>query len=428
MAVYNFYDLELDSGWNLDDGLELDQITNDTILVESEFYIPSIVISDFGEFEIVSALEIFERLVRNVDILPLVPEKFHSSDILQQYIEVANDFVGTWLGDIDMLRELVDVYSAGLPYLPFLADLINLEVFIGEDATATDLRNQITRTVGWYKIKGTYESVYVALYTLGITAIVYDMYTNDYINFIETLWTAEDEGENPPPVEDSGSSYVGSDLDNSFYKSPHFMLEIVLDRLFGDSLWTGDMFETVQDKMLTIVPVYTVPHYRVSLTCITDESGAVYTTDYDVKTKVWGDWDFTQLYLDMDYAPVSSSGGSASPNLWYLDDGNTLDQSENGFLQSINIWKVGVGNKGVSPDDSGFSGLQSVVATGSVDEIQILSDRVNWIFTLGDTVEIEGISELGLYNAIDELQIVSTFPNLDKSLGCELKIIVTLFR
>jgi hypothetical protein len=92
-----------------------------------------------------------------------------------------------------------------------------------DESTTAELRKTLADAVDWYKLKGTYQSIDIIALIQSFTVNVFDMYTNDYSSFVLTDWFVGDENENPPG------------LDGTYYKSPHFGAEVVLNQVYEPS-------------------------------------------------------------------------------------------------------------------------------------------------------------------------------------------------
>jgi len=354
-------------------------------------------------------------LTEFLDLMPLIPDKFHDSLLLQQYIASVGQFVGAWLRYTEELQYLLDPYMVGDEYIMRLAEQIGFTLVLEEETTLAEKRRQVLQAVDWYKIKGTYHSLVYIAYLLGLDIEVKDMYTNDYTYFELADWYAGDEGTNPPG------------FDSSYYKSPHFGLLVYLNKVIyetsaGDpSLWIAGGFGNLMTYVERTRPANTVPHYIIYMQPETDESGTAMWVPGDIYTCTLGDWYITKPYFDQ-----GAVEGSASE--WNFDDGTYFDQSADAFIRSTNKWKLGTGNKGVMPDTSGFE-LENVVLSGTVDDIRIYGDRIEFEFIATSATEIQNISELGLFNeAGTVMRVACTFPNVDLEVGIDFRVRVTINR
>ena len=162
-------------------------------------------------------------------------------------------------------------------------------------------------------------------------------------------------------------------------------------------------------------------------------------------TATIGDWEFSKIYWDdpsglddvindvLDTV-IDSVGNTIQAIVPHqFDDGDFFDWSRNTFLNSIVKWKLGTGNKGVSPDTGGFA-LQNVVLTSedpgmTGQTITIYSDRTVFSFVVPEATVQNGLSELGLY-LVDgsTLEVAATFPDIDKPANVELKVTVIIYR
>jgi len=340
-----------------------------------------------------------------IDLIQLVPEKFRSSQLLNDYLTSVGVFMGGYLSDIDGLITLLDPYSCPSEYLDKLAAVLGITLVRQASTTDWNLRMQIVQACDWIKLKGTYKAISIISYLSGLTTTIYDMYTEDYATFIREPFFIGNLGQNP------------GGLDSTYWKTPHFALEILLNTKYTDTavpyLWHEDpSFLNISQQVEAIRPVTRVPHYEILLQADTDESGATREVPTNIETKVMN-WTFSRITFD--------SGV-------HFDNGTHFDQSESGFLNSIVKWKLGIGNKGISPADSRFTGLQAVVRTGNIETITILSDRVEYYFEVPVNTVQPGISELGLFLSDGSTMVVaSTFPDIDAHAGIMLKVRVRIF-
>ena len=328
------------------------------------------------------------------------------SAILREFIDACNDVVNELNAKISDINTLVNIDAVPDDYLRNLANLIGADLSAFDVQTNAEFRNFIRNAVGWYKIKGLYQAINVILYVRGIKAQIWDMWTLDYSDFVLQSPSIE----TPPGID--------------YYKSPHFSLEIVLDTVLGsypnEYLLAADMLTFVENMIEEVRPVHTVPHYGAFLNPKTYEDHLVHTVAGNIRTKVTAYWDFVRLYFDM--SSRSSEQG------WYFDTGKYFDWSYDSIINSVTVWKLGIGNRNISPDDPAFS-LQSPVLVGTVDEITIGADKITYEFTVPTSVVQSGISELGLYLTDGTtLMVVSTFPTIDKAAGDYLRVSVDILK
>jgi hypothetical protein len=344
-----------------------------------------------------------------LDLLSLVPEKFRESALLIAYLNAVGIYGGAWLSLIDEILYLLDPYSVDVTYIDKLAGNIGLTLVRNSDTTEANLRLQIVQACEWYKMKGTYNALAIISYISKLPITIYDMYTKDYAAFVKTPWFVGEEGENP------------SDLDSTYYKSPHFTLEVLLGINYGtDSsssggggyLWDSTLFNNLSQQIEEIRPVNTVPHYEIVLQPDTDETGNAVETNYNILTAVSGSWVFSRRHFD------------TSLN---FDDSIRFDWTYDTFINNITIWKLGTGNKGISPDSSAFTGLETIVLTGTVTPT-IYADYIEFDFTVASGTVQTGLSELGLYLSDGTtLVCASTFPDIDKHSGVVLRIRLRIY-
>ena len=397
-----------------DDGFNFDaEFSNLTFMtLDIELSIEIYISNEIVDIDMHLDIEADENYSKYVDLMKLVPEKFRDSVALQQFLYEAGLQVGTWIGHINDLEPNLDPYRVGEAYIQQLANLIDLTIVADDTTPASEKRRQLIQAVAWYKMKGTYKSLHYVAYLLGLTINMWDMYTNDYVSFIDEDWFVGRVGENPPG------------LDSSYYKSPHIGFEVFLNRVYGTGssayLFAGTEFIPLTPYIEKTRPVNVVPHYRIFLNPVTNETGAVITVDGNINTCVIGDWSFYRIFFD-DF--VSSSAGFRE-----FDDIFFFDYSATAFLNSITKFKLGTGSKAILPSNSGFA-LENVVMSGNVTSITEYPDRVEWLILLPNTTVQAGVSELGLY-LFDgtTLEIASTFPDVNITSGIATKIVVKLYK
>jgi hypothetical protein len=412
--------------WHLDEGLHLDQSVAAEIEGEGSFELDfASVIRAFDDLEIVGEIETSTNFQYSVflDLLRLVPFKFHQpedkNEIFVEYIREVELEVGIWLTRVrDMVKLANPNTVTSRAYLNHLASLIGLELPPEDTSTEDEIRRSIAQAIDWYKVKGTYESVNIISLIQQYTANLFDMYTNDYVTFLLTDWFVGEENENPPG------------LDSSYYKSPHFGVEVVLDRTYsvgtsigsgsgasGGSngsifLWQASYLDNLFSAVEQTRPVHTVPHYILLLSPSTDEFGNVITVAGNIQTRVLTNWQVSAKYFD------------ENPP-WNFDDGENFDASVEAFIQSITKWELGTGSNDIR---SSSWTVANPVLTGSIDlaNIVISQENVEFSFIVPKAVAQNGITELGLYTSTNDLVLGSVFPALDKDGRVELRVVVTV--
>ena len=415
------------SKWYLDTGYYLDEDHDAVLAAETEFSSAKeqleMHLATDRYLEMRGYLDGIVRHSVSLDLLPLIPRKFHSSDILQEFVREAGVQFGEFLTKI---RDIPDILNPNVitdpTYLRHLGYLIGV-VFPPEDETSiNEMRKTLSEAVDWYKIKGTYRALAIIAYISGLTVNFYDMYTNDYVSFLPVDWFVGDEGENPPG------------FDSSYYKSPHFGMEVLLNKIYSAStgesgasgetaynyLWRPPYINSLALQVEEVRPVHTVPHFSILLNPQTDEFGHIIEVEGEIKAKVTSDWQFGIKYFD----PIGSD------QIWNFDDEDIFfDSSEGGFIKTILKYKLGTGDGGVY---SSFPALQNIVYEGSIDpsDITLLSDRYRFEFVVPKNVELSNISELGLYipNSPDTLVVVSNFPKIIKDKRLSLRVLVEVFK
>jgi len=405
------------ANWHLDQSYHLDWQESATIDMEMDLEIEHrFVYAPFGDREILMELEITVDSQHGValDLLELVPEKFRKSEILVDFLYHAGLQVGSWLTSVEDIIKLLNPRTAGTSeYLRHLGALLDVDFSPEDESTLSSLRKELTHAIDWYKMKGTYQSIHTIAMIQSFTVNIYDMYTNDYNTFYLVDWFVGDENENP------------SGLDSSYYKSPHFGIEILLNKTYEvDSytyLWRTDYLENLFNHVEKTRPVHTVPHYILLLNPKTDEFGHIIEVDGEIKAKVLGEWQPSIKYFD-----AVSSGEQ-----WDFDDGTYFDQSAEGFIKSITKWVLGTGNYPCGLGESGAD-VEAPALTGTIDtdDITITDEKITFEFIVPKLSQQNGLSELGLYvpGSPDTLVLLCCFPKLDKDDQVELKVKVEVFK
>jgi hypothetical protein len=359
------------------------------------------------EIGIKLSLDTKENYANYINLMPLIPEKFRNSTVLQDFIDIANRNVGGWMGSIFETKYLLDPYSVGEDFIDYLAGQIGLTFVVNENTTLEDKRRQLLEAIDWYKAKGTYKSLSRIGFALDIDLEAYDLYTNDYVNFVREPWYAGDEGTNP------------NGLDASYYKSPHMGIDIVLNKEFGvfpdNYLFKAETGTKLISYVEKIRPVNVVITYFLSLYPETDTLGGSVTVEGNIQTIGFPPFPTEGFRFDR----TDSIAGN------FNDGINKFDATND--ISAFTKWKLGTGNKGVSPDTSGFE-LENVVLTGTVNNIVVNTEKATFEILVPSTTTQVGISELGIFLGDNTtLKIASTFPDISIASGVTLRILVTLY-
>lgn len=348
-----------------------------------------------------------------LDLLQWMPEKFRSSAILIDYLREAGVEFGSWLTQVrDIVKLLNTRTTSDTTYLRMLGALIGVEFPPEDEATVDEIRKCISLAIDWYKVKGTYRAIQIISMIQRYTVNVYDMWTDDYNSFLLVDWFAGDEGENPQGL---GASY---------YKSPHFGVEILLNKTYSGGsgassggstfLWDASYLDNLYNKVEETRPVHTVPHYILLVNPKTDEFGHIVEVDGEILSKVTGNWEYSTRYLDE----------TDSDKAWNLNDGIFIDTSETSFLQSITKWVVGTGTGDIT--SPGWVPVNPVLS-GSIDvsSIVISDDKITFEFIIPKAIVQAGIREVGLYvpGVPDVLVAGATFPPIEKDGRTELRLV-----
>jgi hypothetical protein len=142
---------------------------------------------------------------------------------------------------------------------------------------------------------------------------------------------------------------------------------------------------------------------------------------------------YTSGLCSVTFATAPGKGVSITTDYQYLfGSGRFFDFSELGFLEAVTVWKLGTGNKGVSPDTPGWN-LVNITQTGTMafpQTVRIFPDRTEYEVVVNQSIaEPGGFSELGLFLS-DGTTLVTghTFPDIFKIAGVELRIILRLLK
>lgn len=363
------------------------------------------------EIEINSELSIEIQHGTTLDLLPLIPEEYRKSDILKAWVkETGRQFGIVLTATEDIINLLSPNTVNSIQYLKLLGGLLGTKFPPEDNTSEAELKKSLSQTVDWYKLKGSYRALEIVSNSQSFKINIYDMYTNDYVSFVLTDWFVGDEGENPPG------------LDNTYYKSPHFGLEVILNTVYEEGsiryLWYQGYLDNLIEQVEEVRPVHTVPHYLILLNPQTDEIGNVIEVDGEIKTKVTSNWEFGTKYFD-----------ATGTNAWEFDDGSmSFDSDQTSYIKSITKWVLGIGNYPSNIDSSGAT-IEYPVLTGTIDQddITIFEDYYQFEFIVPKAVEQDGISELGLYipgSPSDKLVLLSTFPKINKENTTELRVVV----
>ena len=198
--VYPLNGLNFDDSFTtFDDSFNFDKVLDPILqITQTDTLVQHYIAHEVGFLEIVQTDTGAENYSQYVDLLKYVPEKFRSSVALQQFLAEAGLMVGSWLGDISDLSLLINPYTVDEAYITYLAGLIGFNFQSTSTTPFSQLQRQLIQAVPWYKMKGTYQGYQYIGYSLGLNLNFYDLYTQDYINFIPEPWYAGTVGTLPP--------------------------------------------------------------------------------------------------------------------------------------------------------------------------------------------------------------------------------------
>lgn len=233
--------------------------------------------------------------------------------------------------------------------------------------------------------------------------------TGTYTNFTEAAWFMAKYEEELPPGIPAG-----------YFKTPHLVFEIVLDRYYPDTidyLWRDEMFIKTGQLIERSRPINAVAETRCLINVPTVEGGIVTTDPYShVASIVTATWNIERKYFDSTPHFHFDTG--------YPSTSINFDQATQTFLSSVIRFYVGTGHKGVPPHSS-FTLQTPVAFTGTVDPYTIdETGAVVFTMTMPATpgIAFSGLSELVLVSTVGSAVVVgATFPDTDKTDGVALK-------
>lgn len=344
--------------------------------------------------------------------------------ILSDYTDVMGEVVREWIDSIDDIEDLLNPETVPAAYLAYLGKLIGVTPPASYDSSDEDsvsqFRSTLNQAIDWYKMKGTYHSIQIIALILGLDITIYDMYTDDYVTFVNQLWfVGKEVDENP------------TGLDSDYYKSPHFGVWKDLNYVYTatDSqpyghLWASSYWADLYDYVERTRPVHTVPHFVLHLNPVTDMYGTAWSVDGDIVTQLKNLWSDQSVFFDGD--SVGSEYG------FDFDDDTIFDTSSVTTVKSVTKWVLGTGWDGSDPDDSGYDDVKTPAITGSIDPDNITDegDYFKLRFTVSKATVQAGINELGLYipGTSDLLVTLSVFPDIEKNNEVELIVDVYIYK
>lgn len=347
-----------------------------------------------------------------VDLLPLIPEKFHNSQLLLDYIEQIGCTVGRWHRKIAEVRDLLNPDLVPVKFVEPLAKQLGFEIERSGSDDDSLLRRQLNIIIDWYRIKGTYHSFRAVLWSLGLRGRVYDLWTNDYVTFVPQLAADENTW-----FYGKSAGEAPEGLAANSYKSPHFALEVNLDQCYKstvgdqvvDVLSDSKLWDRVIKRIDDIRPVHTVPHFEGRLDIKVDTCCRVIESGCGVLAVGSMDCVGDRVFFDQ------------GEN---FDDGKNFNTNTGSCTDQISSFIVGTGNADVVPDCDTFA-IAAAVATGSVTSQRATDGQsVSYTAYLGPETEVAGLRELRMQSEDGTFLINATFPPVTKPRGVALKIVV----
>lgn len=481
--IYNLYDIQFDNDIDLDDGYRFDNAESTYIFGEVTIDVGFTLIQRFI-LDLSSTVDVdfIYQGVKGIDLLPLIPRKFHTSQMMVDYIDSVDIGVGGMLQGISDLKNLINPRLINQAYMGYLAALIGTK-FIGEDtATTDDLRKQLLDAVAWIKMKGTYGALTFIGYLCNVNVNLYDMYSDagwsnvvdssvnqvidagnrdvvtedvtPYVTFVKVPWfVANYEEENP------------SGVASTYFKTPHFGFEVEFNNYITPSIsdWSaavtystdsvvslyssdGNTWRSLQDSNFNHAPYengwWTIANTKYlwhdsmfpKIAEAIEQVRPINTVPHIsgllvAQTK---EDSLVQTIVETNVSAVITNNWTYSA--WRFDespvpirfnDGRYFDTSASAFINAITEFRVGTGHKDQSPTTTGFT-LDTLVYTGTVTSQTITASGYVFEFTIPAVQAFTGLSELTL-NLIDHTIVLAcTFPDTDKTAGMELNFKVTV--
>jgi len=381
------------------------------------------------------------------DLKQMMPAKFRQAPMMVGYLDALSYVVNSIACRIGRISSLADIDACPRRYLGHLAALIAYKLKNQKYSTIKELRNQIKMAIEMYKIKGTYEVLKLAFYVIGLDIQIWDLWTRDYVVFERQPphkhsgippefggWETEevlhcDDGYFMDEVDSSGEPAPWHFDGGLAFKSPHFDLVLKLNKLityedYLNNLFIMDYWDYLDEILEEYTPINTVPHLYLELYGLCYEDYLAYTIpDSQVKTCIMNVWDLTALYFD--------DGNLLDQHLEPpFPDQKFLDQSFEALVSTITILKLGDGNVENTPSPTDTD-LEHVIYTGTVNRFEIIQDRVSFYATVPAGVELNNVTELGLYQDVlpnPILAVESFFPPFDKPSAATLEIRIDVMR
>ncbi len=341
-----------------------------------------------------------------------IPEWARSGEEANRTIEWCQA-VGEWF-DSYPYADLVNFYKNCNPELvpieqiQLLADLIGLKITYTNDDEIS-LRRQLRRAIDWYRIKGTIKSGKVIIYSLGFNIQIFDLWSSNYFDFIRfpRVWLDKSKisgGSSFNLFMDTGLRFDENINMDTFYKTPHLDIVIAGDRYRTfdsiDYMFRTIDFSSLQFKMDEILPAHAVPRYYLEMMGETDESKNAHTiVENKISTVVTDNWLRTFPLLDDGFN---------------MDEGLVFDQTPIFFLEQIKTFKVGRGNVGVTPTFDMLN-IEDLAYGGTIKKKEITAEHVDFEIEIPDTISIEQISEIGLFDeTFNNMYVLATCPIINK--------------
>jgi len=339
-----------------------------------------------------------------VDLKLLLPRKFVEGDENQRivdYIDTCSELYNEIYSKIDDFGLLSNIDSAPVEYVRYLSEFIGFEGLNFPRDNDEELRKQLKWAIDWYKEKGLYKSINIALYLAGMSGTVYDMWTNNYSTFKLVA----------PEVTSYKSGY---------YKSPHLTIDVNLNKYKVGSdyhLMESERLSDLTDILEQDRPANNVFHISLILEAMTYGDHVVYTiTDSGVATVIADDWTFTS---------ETSDEGEYNVNPY-----NNIEYGGYNIAgySDINKWKLGTGHVGIPPSQS-WDDLETEVLNGTITTSNISDQGTYYLysFEIASAIAQNNITELGLFNGTTPM-LFATLPYLDKIDGTVLKIKVKVYK
>lgn len=353
----------------------------------------------------------------DIDAFHRLPSFYHTSSLMEELWTQYGKQYGEWVALITGMADFPNPYLVPEAYISNLASLVGLTIFKDENTDLKLDRELLTSVVSLYKMKGTYAALTAIAGLNGINTAISDLYCpgdeasyNNFSTYVRAAWfSGMFAGDNPPGI---GSNYI---------KTPHFIFEILLNKVFGSGnstyLFNATVARRISSLLVDNAPVHTVPHKTLLLSPVTQLDGTDVISDGNIHCAVTGDYSGDRIYLD-ELASVQVDDHSsklvvattdtiynvvAKEALRFLDSAIPFNLDYAGATLSLERWVLG---------DAGASTLFMTDFFNVVPGTVSLNGRVPEYIQSGLTWD----DDQGLFTVVDGILTMGTGPDYTSAL------------